>query len=86
MLIYDCLGVVYVLYESRQFFMPSHACQYKRCTHIEVLEIELMTLHKDIRIGMSSPLKKTRKMSLKGSHINIFMFLQNSKRYSGLMG
>ena len=26
--------------------------------HIEVLEIELMTLHKDIRTGMSSPLKK----------------------------
>ena len=84
MLMCDCLGVVYVLYESRQFFMPSHACQYKRCTYIEVLEIELMTLHKDIRTGMSSPLKKTRKMSLKGSHIDIFMFLQNSEKFSGL--
>ena len=77
MVIYNSLEVVYVLYESSQFFMPSHACQYKRCTHIEVLEIELMTLHKDLRTGMSSPLKKTRKMSLKGSQTSIFKISEN---------
>ena len=56
----------YVLYKSRQFFMPSHACQYKRCTHIEVLEIGSMTLQRHTLRNVT-PLEKTRKMSFKGS-------------------
>ena len=74
MVIRVCLKSRYVLYKSTQFFMPSHACQYNRCTHIEVLEIELMTIQRHTHRNVTPIEEKHERCPLKG-HKNILFSL-----------